>query len=172
MDTGAVFAVRRLPISEGTNAGELTRALADLAAAMVGDELLAAVDGRLTALPQDERLATHAPPIVKEHLVIDWALSSQRIVNQVRAFAPAPGAFTFAGERRLKILEARPGPSDASGAPGTVLGTRQEAALVACGSGSLEVWRAGVDGKNPQSGRDLVNGRLLAREQRLGAVAG
>jgi methionyl-tRNA formyltransferase len=162
--------VRRLAITAGMNGGELTRALAEVAAAMVGEELLAAVDGRLTAQPQDERDATHAPPIRKEHLAIDWSLPSERIVNQVRAFAPAPGAFTFAGERRLKILEAQLGPNDTADAPGTVLGTRRDAALVACGTGSVEVWRAGVEGKNPQSGRDLVNGRLLAPGERLASA--
>lgn len=172
MDTGPVFAVRRLPIPAAMNAGELTAALAELAAAMVGDELLDAVAGRLGLLPQDERLATHAPPIVKEYLAIDWAQPSVRIVNQVRAFAPAPGAFTFAGDRRLKILEARCGASGPSAFPGTVLGTQLEAALVASSDGSVEIWRAGADGKNTQSGRDLLNGRLIQTGQRLGpAVA-
>jgi methionyl-tRNA formyltransferase len=172
LDTGPVFAVRRMPISDGMNSGELTRALADLAASMVGDELLAAVVGRLTAQPQDQQLSTQAPPIVKEHLAIDWARPSERIVNQVRAFAPTPGAFTFAAGRRLKILEARRGPSDASGAPGTVLGIRDDAALIASGTGCVEIWRAGAEGKNPQSGRDLVNGRLLVPGQELGPAPG
>jgi methionyl-tRNA formyltransferase len=171
LDTGPVLAVRRLPIADGMNAGELTRALAELAASMVGDELLAAVGGRLEPQPQDDQRATQAPPIVKEHLTIDWTRPSERIVDQVRAFAPTPGAFTFAAGRRLKILEARRGPSDAAGSPGTILGTHRDAALIACGTGSVEVWRAGVEGKNPQSGRDLVNGRLLVPGRELGPAA-
>jgi methionyl-tRNA formyltransferase len=168
LDTGPVYAVRRLPIPEGMNGGELTRALADLGAEMVGDELLAAVEGRLPAVPQDERLATNAPPIEKEHLVIDWAQPSARIVQRVRAFAPAPAAFTFAGERRLKLFDARRGDDGArSEAPGTVLGTVGEAALVACAGGSVAIVRAAAEGKNPQSGRDLINGRLLRPGQQL-----
>jgi methionyl-tRNA formyltransferase len=173
LDTGAVYAVRRLRIPEGMNGGELTSALADLAAQMVGDELLAAVGGRLQAVPQDDRHATRAPPIEKEHLVLDWAQPSDAIVQRVRAFAPAPAAFTFAGERRLKLLEARRGSAESgSEAPGTVLGTQGDAVLVACGSGSVEIMRAGADGKNPQSGRDLINGRLLRLGQQLGPQPG
>jgi methionyl-tRNA formyltransferase len=109
---------------------------------------------------------------VKEYLSIDWAQPSARIVNQVRAFAPAPGAFTFAGDRRLKILEARCGAGGPSGVPGTVLGTHLESALIASADGRVEIWRAGAEGKNAQSGRDLVNGRLILPGQRLGpAVA-
>jgi methionyl-tRNA formyltransferase len=172
MDTGAVFAVRRIPIPEGMNAGDLTLALSDLGAAMVGDEFLAAVAGRLRAEPQAEARATAAPPIRKEHLPIDWAQPRARIVNQVRAFAPTPGAFTYAGQRRLKLLEAKAGEAGQLGAPGDVLGTRGAAAVVACGDGSIEIWRAGAEGKNPQSGRDLVNGRLIEPGQRLGPAPG
>jgi methionyl-tRNA formyltransferase len=173
LDTGAVYAVRRLPIPDHMNGGELTKALADLGADMVGDELLAAVGGRLRAVPQDERQATAAPPIEKEHLLVDWARSSDAIVRRVCAFAPAPAAFTFAGERRLKLLEARRGSAaTASEAPGTVLGTHGDAVVVACGSGSVEITRAGADGKNPQSGRDLINGRLLRPGQQLGPRPG
>jgi methionyl-tRNA formyltransferase len=168
LDTGGVYAVRRLPISDGMNGGQLTLALADLAAQMVGDELLGAVAGRLHAVPQDDRLASSAPPIEKEHLVIDWTAASDAIVRRVRAFAPAPAAFTFVGERRLKLLEARRGAPVANEAPGSVLGANGDAAVVACGSGSVEIVRAGVEGKNPQSGRDLLNGRLLRPGQQLG----
>jgi methionyl-tRNA formyltransferase len=173
LDTGPVYAVRRLPIPELMNGGELTKALADLGAEMVGDELLAAVAGRLRAVPQDARWATTAPPIEKEHLAVDWAQSSDAIVRRVRAFAPSPAAFTFAGERRLKLLEARRGSAAVeSEAPGTVLGAQGHAVLVACGGGSVEIERAGADGKNPQSGRDLINGRLLQPGQQLGPRPG
>jgi methionyl-tRNA formyltransferase len=168
MDTGPVFAVRRCPIPETINAGELTDALANLAAAMVPVEFLDAVAARLRAEPQDEARATAAPPITKQHLAIDWSASSTRIVDQIRAFAPTPGAFTFAGSRRLKLLEARPGSSGRSGTPGTVLGTQLTALEVACGEGSVEIWRAAAEGKNPQSGRDLINGRWIEPGQRLG----
>jgi len=172
MDTGAVFAVRRLPIGERMNSGELTVALAELGAAMVGEEFLAAVAGRLSAEPQEEARATAAPPIRKEHLPIDWAAPRARIVNQVRAFAPAPGAFTYAGQRRLKLLDARQGDAGQRGAPGEVLGTHLDAAVIACADGVVEIWRAGAEGKNPQSGRDLLNGRLLEPGQRLGPAPG
>jgi methionyl-tRNA formyltransferase len=164
--------VRRLPITEHMNSGELTVALAELGAAMVGEEFLAAVAGELRAEPQEEARATAAPPIRKEHLPIDWSLPRARIVNQVRAFAPAPGAFTYAGQRRLKLLDARPGEGGQTGAPGEVLGTRLDAALIACADGVVEIWRAGAEGKNPQSGRDLLNGRLLEPGQRLGPEPG
>ncbi len=169
MDTGPVYAVRRLPIAPETNAGELTTALANLAADVVRHEFLAALDGRLEPVPQNDNLATAAPPITKEHLSLDWRQSSAQIVNRIRALAPTPGAFTFAGDRRLKVLEARVGSSGVSGAAGQVV-AGGAAVEVACGTGTVELWRAQVDGKNAQGGRDLLNGRVLQLGQRLGSA--
>ena len=171
MDTGPVFAVRRLPIAPDATGGDLTLALAELAAAMVGDEFLAAARGERLATPQDDAQASAAPPIGKEHLLIDWTWPSAAIVNQVRAFAPAPSAFTFAGQRRLKILEARPGSAGGEASPGLVIGTRGDALEVACGDGSVLVARVGAEGKGPQSGRDLINGRWLEVGLSLGSGA-
>jgi methionyl-tRNA formyltransferase len=168
MDTGPVFAVRRLSIGAETTGGELTLELADLAAAMVGNELLAAAAGELTATPQDDARASAAPPIDKEHLLIDWSRPRVEIVNQVRAFAPAPSAFTFSRQRRLKILEAAAGAAGGDAAPGLVIGARGNAVEVACGDGRVLVSRAGAEGKTAQSGRDLLNGRWLEVGGRLG----
>lgn len=168
MDTGPVFAVRRISIAAETTGGELTLALAELAAAMVGQEFLAAAAGELQATPQDDARASAAPPIGKEHLLVDWSRSRAEIVNQVRAFAPAPSAFTFSRQRRLKILEAGLGAAEGGAVPGLVIGARGHALEVACGDGSVLVSRAGAEGKAPQSGRDLLNGRWLEVGGRLG----
>lgn len=161
MDTGPVFAVRRTSIEPAMTGGELTLVLSELAATMVGDEFLAAAAGEQRATPQDDARASAAPPIGKEHLLIDWTRSRAEIVNQVRAFAPAPSAFTFSRQRRLKILEAGLGAAEGGAAPGVVIGARGNAVEVACGDGSVLVSRAGAEGKGPQSGRDLLNGRWL-----------
>jgi methionyl-tRNA formyltransferase len=168
MDTGAVFAVRRCAISEHMNGGELTLALAALAAAMVRDEFLAAVAGKLQAVPQDPALASSAPPIQRERLWLDWARSSQELCNQVRAFAPTPAAVTRIGERRLKVLEARLGSSGLGGPPGLLLAGAGGALEVACGIGSLELCRAQLEGGKPQTARELQSGRLLRPGQQLG----
>ncbi|MEO8184390.1 MAG: methionyl-tRNA formyltransferase, partial [Deltaproteobacteria bacterium] len=170
MDTGAVFAVRRCAIPEHMNGGELTLALAELAAAMVGDEFLAAVAGTLFALPQDSARASSAPPIQREQLWLDWARSSEQLCNQVRAFAPTPAAVTRVGERRLKVLEARPGSSGLGGPPGLVLAGAGGALEVACGSGTLELCRAQLEGGKPQTARELQSGRLLRPGQQLGGT--
>jgi methionyl-tRNA formyltransferase len=167
MDTGPVYAIRKIPIGASTNAGQLTAELAALAADMVRHELLAVLDGQSTPVPQEHRLASPAPPIGREHASINWGKSNVDIVNQVRALAPVPGAFSFAGGRRLKVLEASLLSNETRGRPGEVLDAGATSIEVACGIGSLALLRAQPEGKNPQGARDLVNGRVLERGQRL-----
>jgi methionyl-tRNA formyltransferase len=170
MDTGPVYSVRKLPIPPEMNAGELTLALAELAADVVRHELQAALRGELQALPQEHAAATSAPPITREQARIDWQRSSRQLADQVRAFAPTPGAFTSLGERRLKVLQARAGQGGgATAAPGTLL-LGPAGVEVACGAGTLVLERAQLEGRTAQSARDLLNGRVLEVGQRLGGA--
>ena len=169
MDTGAVFALRRLAIAPDVNGGQLTSELAQLAADVVRNEFLEVLGGRATAQPQDDQRATLAPPIRSEHLAIDWRRPSRNVVNQVRALAPTPGAYTFAGSRRLKLAAVRMGSSDQRGLPGEIVAGPSGVEVV-CGEGTVELLRATVAGKNEQSARDLLNGRVLELGQRLGGT--
>jgi methionyl-tRNA formyltransferase len=166
MDTGPVFVKRALPIGPETNAGELTEALAALAADVLREHLLDVIEGRLTAEPQDASRASHAPPITAEQQLIDWNEPASRVHDQVRAFAPKPGAHTLAGGKRLKILESRV--DERSGAAAELFAFDGGRLLVGCGSGSLAIVRAQLEGRKAQDARELVNGRALKVGQRLG----
>lgn len=167
MDTGPVYATRRLTIPPRMNGGELADELARLAAAMVEEEFLAAVAGTLHAVPQDSTRATQAPPLERDQFWIDWTRSAPALVNQVRAFAPAPGAVTRIGQKRLKVLDAQLGTSGRSEPPGTLLAGAQGGLEVACGSGTMELLRAQLEGGRAQSASDLQRGRVLQPGQRL-----
>ncbi len=172
MDTGAVYAVQRMAIPAEFDAGELTSALAQLGADMVGREVLEVLGGGLQATPQDHASASAAPPITAEHAPIDWAEPEIAIVNRVRGLSPAPGALTFAAGRRLKILRARPGNSSSGRSPGEVFVGSAGLVEVACGRGSVVIERAQPEGGKPQAGRDLLNGRFLTEGQRLEGSGG
>ena len=77
---------------------------------------------------------------------IDWSVSAEGIDRQIRAFAPAPGAWFEAEVRdtpqRIKILKAKP--VDGAGEAGTVL---RAPLVIACGSGALEVLEVQRAGK-------------------------
>jgi methionyl-tRNA formyltransferase len=169
LDTGPVYSRHELDLTESETAGSLAERIATLGAHVVRADLAAAVDGKLTAEPQDEALASHAPLIERHHLQINWGKSALEIARLIRGMAPRPGAFTLVGGKVLRLHEARPiaGPMPLDATPGTlsILGKR---ALVATGQGSLEVLSAQVEGKKALMAVDLINGRVLTEGLVLG----
>ncbi|MEY4177675.1 MAG: Methionyl-tRNA formyltransferase [Planctomycetota bacterium] len=106
LDGGPVLEVRRVPIDEAENAAELESRLSRIGveAVLSAIETLAGWDGHSElGQRQDPALATKAPRISKQQGAIDWRLPALRIRNQIRAFQPWPGAYTF-------WLNARGGP--------------------------------------------------------------
>jgi len=170
LDTGPVYSRHVLDLTGTETAGTLSERMATLGAHVVRADLAAAVSGTLAATPQDEALASHAPIIERHHLQIDWGRSAGEIARLVRGMAPRPGAFTLLAGKVLRIHEARPlpAPMPTGSTPGTVaiLGKR---AVVATGSGTLELVSAQLEGRKAQMALDLINGRVLSEGTLLGA---
>ena len=150
LDTGPMLAVDRTPV-DGKTAGELTAELAEIGALLMV-EVLADLPGH-AAVVQPEDGVTYAKKIDKAETRIDWNQSAIDVERQVRAFAPAPGAwFEFEGER-CKVLAAELTEDD--GAPGMVL----DAALsVACGSGAVRAVLVQRAGRPAMTAQDLLRG--------------
>jgi methionyl-tRNA formyltransferase len=170
MDTGPVYAMRRISIGPEETAGELAVRMAELCADVVRLDLPRAARGELAATAQDSSRATLAPIITKKHTRIDWTRSARAIANLVRGMAPRPGAHTELRGRHLRVTRARLGDASADGPPGRVrLGSSREI-LVATGSGSLQIVSAQLEGKKDLPAADLVNGRILREGDQLGSA--
>ena len=143
LDTGPMLLKRELDIRR-KNAGQVTDELAKLGAAA----LIEWLESPTPPQPQPEHGVTYASKIDKAETRIDWSLPAEQIERQVRAFAPAPGAWFDANGERIKLLEAVAG-IDASGSPGEVL---DDCLSIACGEGyvrPLKVQRAGRGAMTP-----------------------
>jgi methionyl-tRNA formyltransferase len=168
LDTGPVYAARKIPVGPEDTTGELSARIAELAAAMVRDELPRAVAGELVATAQDDAAATWAPPIREEHQRIDWTHPAQSVVDLVRGLAPAPSAFTTLRGQRLKVLGARLAPDLVPGGPGQVSILQRRRVLVPAADGAVELLVAQLPGRKALGAAELVNGRALAAGDRLG----
>ncbi|GMU69012.1 MAG: methionyl-tRNA formyltransferase [Steroidobacteraceae bacterium] len=173
LDTGPVYAVRRVPIGPRMTAGELHDRLAGEGAAALLEVLDSIAKGEAQAVPQAAQGVTHAPKIDKSEARIDWHRSAAELDRQVRAFHPWPIAETRHGGEQLRVLRARVGAAGdeagaASGAaPGTVLGLDATGLRVACGSGVLTLESVQRPGRKPVPALDFA--RAVALE---GAVLG
>lgn len=149
LDTGPMLLKRELTIGR-KDAGQVTEKLAKLGAHALLEWLAARGRGE----PQTEDGATYAAKIDKAEARIDWNRSAEEIERQVRAFAPAPGAWFEAGGERIKLLRAAAG-DDAAGAPGEVL---DDCLNVACGSGFIRPLKVQRAGRGPMSPGELLRG--------------
>jgi methionyl-tRNA formyltransferase len=168
MDTGDILLQERTPIDPQENALELAQRLAPMGGPLMIRTLDGLQQGTLEARPQPPQGASRAPLLRKQDGAIDWSLGGQRIVNLVRGMQPWPVAHTGLGDSLLRIFRASAQPSDAPEAePGTVCGLQDEAVLVRCGDGLVQVHELQPPSRRRMSGRQALNGRALQQGHRL-----
>ena len=103
LDTGPMLALGAMPVGSST-AGELTTEIAELGAGLMV-QVLADVTA-FTPTPQPDEGVTYAHKIDKAESRLDFTQSAEQVERQVRAFAPAPGAFFELEGERYRVLEA------------------------------------------------------------------
>ncbi len=158
MDTGAIVAQSALPILPQDTTASLSARLARLGADLLIALLPAWLRGELRPRPQDNALATAAPPLEKAAGAIDWSRPAISIDRQVRALIPWPIAYTEWAGQRLQILAAHPLPGTAEGVPGQVALVGEQVA-VATGAGLLALDTVQLAGKRPMPAGEFVRGR-------------
>lgn len=139
MDTGDVLRCAREPIHPSDTAGSLHDRLAEKGAAVLVETLKSYADSTVQSTPQDHDLATYAPMLTKDDGLIYWSKPARELERFVRGVTPWPGAFTFWGDKRLKIYKSVPLDGNSPEAPGTVLQSFPDELRIACGEGMLSI---------------------------------
>ncbi|MDQ3246445.1 MAG: methionyl-tRNA formyltransferase [Pseudomonadota bacterium] len=148
LDTGPMLLRRELPIDR-KNAGQITEELEKLGAAA----LLEWAGSPRAGEPQPEDGVTYAAKIDKAEARIDWSRSADEIERQVRAFAPAPGAWFEVNGERVKLLDVEV--TEAAGQPGEVL---DKVLTIACGEGGIRPLKVQRAGRGSMSPGELLRG--------------
>ncbi len=168
MDSGPILLQCALPVLDEDDAGTLHDRLAALGGDMVLEVMDALARGGIESEAQDHDLATYAPKISRGETEIDWSRTARDVVNQVRAFAPRPGAWTRWRGDRIKILLASE--DDGSGGVGEVLTVAPEGIRVGTGDGTCVLGRIQVPGRRPIPVEEFVNGYDMKPGEILGGA--
>jgi len=158
LDSGEIFAQKRVPIRESDNAKTLHDKLSVIGAELLVKVISEIVSGKAKPTPQDESKATYCRQISKEEGRIDWSLKAETIFNMVRAFYPWPSAYTSFRGKQLKILEVRVVECDEKDKPGTIIKVDRQSFTVKAGDGCLEVLKVKPEGKREMSAGEFING--------------
>jgi len=139
LDTGDILLSSKIKIFSDDNSGTLHDRLADLSADLLIQTIECIETGDINSIPQDHTQATYAPLLKKNDGRINWEMPAETLEAFIRGMTPWPGAFTFHGNKRLKILKARPIIIDTVETPGTVIKRFPDELCVATGKGVLSV---------------------------------
>jgi methionyl-tRNA formyltransferase len=171
LDTGDMLSRQSTPILPEDTAATLHDRLADLGARLLVKTIIDYTAGRITPEPQLESASTYARKITKEDGRLHWERPARALWNQVRAFTPWPGAFTFLpgakGSRLLKIIRAQVEPA-ARGTPGEVVHADASGVVTACGEGGLRVEELQLEGGRRMRAGEFLAGRALSTGTKLG----
>jgi methionyl-tRNA formyltransferase len=161
LDTGDVYAVRRVPMDADIALSDLRARLVDTACDLLVDTLKDGLKGLPEAVPQRGDV-TMAEKITKEDLHLDWTEPAEQLHRVVRL----EHAWTTFRGRRLGVLEAPVGqtqPDHNHVAPGTLVGSS-----VVTGAGILELRRVQPESRSPMSADEWLRGVRPAVNERLG----
>jgi methionyl-tRNA formyltransferase len=156
LDTGDMLLKKVVPIGPDVDAQALHDLLSVAGADALAETLDLLIAGKLNAEKQDSLLSNYAPMLKKEDGLIDWLRDPQSIRNLVRGLTPWPGAFTFLGDKTLKVYRCRV--AGGSGVPGSVLQADRSGLVIACREGGLLVEELQLEGKKRLSARDFLAG--------------
>ena len=142
LDTGPVLLETYTAIGQTETTGQLHDRLATLGAEAIVHVLTKLARGfELAASAQSSEGITYAHKITPDEAQIDWSASAVEIDHKIRAFNPAPGAWTTWRNEKLKTWASAlvSVPSCVGSEPGAVLAIEGEHLLVCCGSSVLAI---------------------------------
>ncbi len=155
MDTGAILSMEELEINDDDYVGDLYEKLSCVGANLLIKTLDGYLSGEIIPVPQNDALATQAPPLKKEEAYLDFTRSAESVRNVIRGFGY--GVCEFRDEQ-LKIYRAEAIDDCGENTAGTVVTAVKHDFIVACGSGALAISELQVCGKKRMKTADFLNG--------------
>lgn len=165
VDTGPMLMKHVVQIGENETMGELTQRLSLAAGPLLVETLVGMKNGSVQPQTQAHEQATHAPKCAKEEAILNWQEPVSILHRKIQGFNPAPGAASFLGSERIKILRSQQANSKVSiksGAPGEILAIIETGILVQAGDATLEVTSVQPAGKREMPARDWALGAFKA----------
>lgn len=168
MDTGAILLQKQIEITPLDTSVSVHDWLSELGAALMIETLDLLERGELKAVPQNNELATYAPILKKSDGELNWQWPSATVHNRIRAFNPWPGTYTFLQGQLLRVWKAELVRDLAESLPpGTLVHHASYGAVVACGTGFLQLHEVQLENRKRTLAVDFLHGTRLGRNETL-----
>ncbi|HEX2250385.1 MAG TPA: methionyl-tRNA formyltransferase [Gemmatimonadales bacterium] len=164
LDSGPVLHRVSTAIEHDDTAGTLGARLSELGAGALVEVVSLLAGGVVRAQPQDHTQATYAPKIDREMARITWQHDAETVVRQLRAFDPAPGAWTLLADQPVKLFGGRE--VSGAGEPGLVVAAGDQL-VVTTGSGAIAIREVQPAGRTRMPVAAWVRGRGISPGQKF-----
>ena len=104
IDTGNILLQNKINITNNTTTGEALEELSIVGSSLVLETITLIKNKSSKIKVQDHSNATFAPKIKIKDSKINWLSNANNIHNQIRAFSPIPGAYTYIMKKRVKLF--------------------------------------------------------------------
>ena len=104
IDSGNILGQKKIKIDKDTNFGDMYEKLSYLGSQLLIEVIDGIKNNKITSVLQNDSQKTLAPKIKKEQYKINWSMNAIEIHNQIRAFDPYPGAYSFINGKRIKLF--------------------------------------------------------------------
>ena len=164
LDSGPILLQIPHDIDPDVTGGELSEHLSEMGAQALVEALALLEAKQLMRRAQDHARATYAAKVTRETRRIHWSDPAERVARVIRAFDPAPGAWTELDGREVKLFGARV--AEGSGALGEI-GATDGGLRITTGRGAVTIDDVQPAGKPRMSAADWIRGRGAQAGQRF-----
>ena len=159
VDTGDILMQKEIDILPDETAGELFERLSILGAEIITKALDDIESGNITSIPQNEALATHVKMLSKKDGEIDFSKPAIEIKNLVRGLNPWPIAYTYFGDKTLKVYKAEV--THLKGDIGEVL-SLDNGITIGAGENSITLLEVQLEGSKKMPAKDFLLGHKIS----------
>jgi methionyl-tRNA formyltransferase len=164
MDTGPIYRQKEIAMPHKATTESLLQVLSVVGAPVVLDAI-SAIEANEAPVIQSLDGASRADKLSKEEARIDWQDASFNIERKIRAFYPAPGAWTTFRDEAIKIESANTGEAMA-GLPGEIFMEGKDL-FVSTPEGSLQILKVKPAGKASMDAISWINGARIEQHERF-----
>lgn len=162
IDTGNVLLQEEVKIEAYDNAGTLHDKLMTVGANLVLQTVEKLFDHSIVEIPQlNISSLKSAPKIFKETCKIFWNQNAEPIHNFIRGLSPYPGAFTFLGNKKLKIFSSEIELAEHDFSEGKIISDHKSFLKFACKDGFVHVLELQLEGKKRMWVQDFLRGYVF-----------
>ena len=159
IDTGKILLQKSCEINDTDTGLTLLGRLASLGSECLLGALARLAAGSADMREQDDRFATYAAKVSKQEAEIDWNAEAEQIERTIRAFNPAPVAFTSLNNVKIRVWDARTLDTDnANNSPGEIISYTSEGLDVSTKNQAIRILALQLEGKKRQRIREFYNG--------------